>query len=287
LTGWGIAYKFARMKTLRGKRALVTGAASGIGRAIALELARQGVDVFAVDIQAERLNQAVSEVQALGVRSVARVCDVSDPEQIRQTVAEALAQWGAVDLLVNNAGITFRGYTHTMTPGQWEAVLAVNLLAPIRFIEALLPSFRRLEESHILNVASIFGLVPIRRIAAYQTTKFALVGLGQSLRLEYGTYGLGVTTLCPGFVDSELMESAEKSGMLVSKPMLWSWWSVTPEYVARKAIGAIRKNRGLMVVPPLAHVFWIFVRIWPEFIEFMVRFKRRSTRRRHGPNIKD
>ena len=128
------------MKNICGKRTLITGAASGIGRAIALALAREGANLVLVDIDRQRLSNVADEVRQLGVQVAAYVADVSRPPEIHRVVNALLEGQVAVDILVNNAGIAFYGPTERMTDQQWEQVLAVNLHAPIQFTRELLPT---------------------------------------------------------------------------------------------------------------------------------------------------
>jgi short-subunit dehydrogenase len=198
------------MKVIRGKSALVTGAASGIGRAIALELAREGARLYLLDIDEAGLAAVANEVRSLGVEVETRRCDLAQPAQISAVVHHLLATWGGIDILVNNAGLTYYGRTLNMTALNWDRLLAVNLHAPIQLTRELMPSMLKTRDAHVLNVASILGLVGLARVAAYSTTKFGLVGFSESLRYEFGRAGLGVTALCPGLVDTNLFSSAPR-----------------------------------------------------------------------------
>src|SRR5437899_793482 len=181
------------MKVIRGKRAVVTGAASGIGRAIALALARQGADLYLIDIDAEALAATAREVTACGVTVATAACDLTQPVQVSATVKSLVSAWDdRVHILVNNAGVAYYGPTHEMSAGQWQRILAVNLLTPIQLVRELLPVLARQDEAHILNICSIFGLVTLRKGAAYQATKSGLVGFTAALRAEYGRRSFGV-----------------------------------------------------------------------------------------------
>ena len=159
------------MKIIRGKKALVTGAASGVGRAIALALAREGADLFLLDLDDTRLAAVADEARISGVEVVARQCDLRDPGQISAAVRDLAERWGGLHILVNNAGIIYYGNTGEMTDEQRNDVLSVNLLAPFQLVQELLPMLLDQEEAHIVNVCSMAGLVPFRKMAAYQATK--------------------------------------------------------------------------------------------------------------------
>ncbi|QOV90491.1 SDR family NAD(P)-dependent oxidoreductase [Humisphaera borealis] len=271
------------MRDLSGKRVVITGAAGGIGKAIALEFCRAGSRLILLDVNQPALEAAVADCRATGADAVGVHCDLADADAIALAADRCLAAFGGVDVLVNNAGIAFYGPTHEMRLDQWEKLMAVNLLAPIRLIHALLPSLREQPEAHILNIASITGLVPKRRIAAYQASKFGLVGLSQSLRAEYSPYGIGVTAVCCGFARTELIATAHRDGMAAKPRAMRSWWSVSPEYVARRAVAGVRANRGLVVVPFLARLFWWVQRLSPAILDLHGHWVHwRSNRRRRA-----
>jgi short-subunit dehydrogenase len=257
------------MKVIRGKRAMVTGAASGIGRAIALELAKEGAALFLLDVDADKLEATAREARDYGVEVVTTPCDLSDPGQINGALSHFRAAWGHLDILINNAGIAYYGATNLMTDEQWHRIVSVNLLAPIQLVHALLPTLLSNEEAHILNVCSIFGLAPWRKTAAYQTTKYGLVGLTAALRAEYFRVNLGATALCPGFVQTALLGEGVNADR--DEPLrVPSWVCTTPEHVARKAVNAIRRNQGTVVITPFAQVYWRLVRLFPGLADWLV-----------------
>ena len=199
------------MKTIRGKRALVTGAASGLGRGIALALAREGADLYLLDIDQVGLASVADEATALGVSVLTDRCDLAQPTEITHAVQTMLMKWEHIDILVNNAGIAYYGPTQLMTDSQWSRLMGVNLLAPIQMTRELLPTLRSRPNAHILNVCSISGLVAGGRFAAYHTSKFGLIGFTAALRAEFGRQGLGVSALCPGPVLTNLYRSCDSS----------------------------------------------------------------------------
>ena len=259
------------MRIIRGKKALVTGAASGIGRAIALALAREGADLFLVDINAEGLTHVGDEARSHGVAVVTRICDVADPAQITAAVQSLQTAWNALDILVNNAGVTYYGPTGTMSTEQWQRIAAVNLLAPIQFFNELLPLLAKADDAHVVNVCSMFGVTPWRKATAYQTTKFGLFGFTAALRSEFCRKHFGITALCPGFVQQTSLLEGKANGR--APP---AWLSTTPETVAAKAINAIRRNRGLVLVTPVAHFYWRLYRLAPGFVDWLLREGWRS-----------
>jgi NAD(P)-dependent dehydrogenase (short-subunit alcohol dehydrogenase family) len=264
------------MRHICGKTALVTGVASGIGRAITLRLAAEGVNLFVVDIDEVGLANTVDEARQTGAQVIGRRCDVAEPSQVSSVVAEILNRWGGVDILVNNAGITYYGPTVQMSAEHWDRVLRVNLLSHVQFTRELLPSLLARREAHVVNVCSMFGLVGMPKLAAYSTTKFALVGFSESLRNECGRDGLGVTALCPGFVDTNLFTSAPlgvKQKQAKEPPRIFR---TTPEKVARAAVKAIRRNRRMVVMTPAAWFLVSAKRFVPGVMDFMLHLGRRK-----------
>jgi short-subunit dehydrogenase len=265
-----MATRFVSMRIIRGKKAMVTGAASGIGRAIVLELAREGADLFLLDIKKDELAAVADEARGHGVEVATAICDLSDPAQIGAAVDGVRRTWQGLNILVNNAGITYYGQTHLMPPEQWNRIMAVNLLAPIRLVHELLPMLLSADDAHILNVCSMFGLVTWRKTAAYQTSKFGLVGFSAALRAEYCSENFGVTALCPGFVRSSLLEecATDKADKEVAVP---AWICASAEQTAVKAIRAIRRNQGLVLVTPAAHLYWRLARFSPALVDWLMR----------------
>jgi 3-oxoacyl-[acyl-carrier protein] reductase len=253
------------MRIIRRRKALVTGAAAGIGRALAFALAREGADLYLVDIDAERLAAVAAEARQHGVTVIIDVCDLSDEAQVSAAAGRVEAAWGGLDILVNNAGVSWYGPTETMTPAQWRRILAINLLAPVQLFAELLPLLAKAEEAHVLNVCSMFGVAPWRKAAAYQTSKYGLVGFTAALRAEFERPHFGVTALCPGFVDTALLDGEANDRAAPE------WISTTPETVARKAIAAIRRKRGLVLVTPAAHVYWRIARFAPRLTDWLLR----------------
>jgi 3-oxoacyl-[acyl-carrier protein] reductase len=267
------------VKTIRGKKALVTGAASGIGRAIALALAKEGAELFLVDIDEPRLQASARDAKALGSKILVEVCDLSSPAQISSCVAACLAAFGELDILVNGAGVFHYGHTHELAAETWNAAMSVNLLAPVQLVRELLPTLATRKESHILNVCSVVGLVPARKVMSYQTSKFGLVGFSLALRTGYSAYNIGVTALCPGLVDTPMLERLAPGWFKRSKLGLHLLF-VTAETVARHAIGSIRGNRAIAVVPSSFYFVWLVYRISPTFMLWLFRRRPRPRKRR-------
>jgi NAD(P)-dependent dehydrogenase (short-subunit alcohol dehydrogenase family) len=205
--------------TLDGKAALVTGSASGIGRATALALARRGCHVAINYTRSEREAQAtVQQAQALGVRTVLCRCDVSDDAGVRAMVATCERELGRLDVLVNAAGVAAFGPVAEAKAGDWDAMLLVNLRAVMVCCRAVLPAMMRQRSGTILNIASIAATRAIPGAAAYTATKAGVVGFSRVLAEELRSAGVRVGVLLPGAVDTPLWDAVgggpDRAGML-------------------------------------------------------------------------
>jgi NAD(P)-dependent dehydrogenase (short-subunit alcohol dehydrogenase family) len=263
------------MKSIRHKKALVTGAASGIGRSIALALAREGADLYLIDVDEGGLAAVVAEATQIGVTAISARCDLSQPADITRVLSLMLQQWGHLDILVNNAGVAYYGPTHSMTAAQWDWLLNINLLAPIQITRELLPILLDRPDAHILNVCSISGLVAGGRFAAYHTSKFGLIGFTEAIRAEYGRRGLGVSALCPGPVLTNLYKScaSAKSDKAVPHPPRWLCCSI--EAVSKAAIRCIYRNKRMKLIGPLAHLLAWSKWLAPGFLDLLNHASRK------------
>jgi len=264
------------MLSIRQKYALITGAASGIGRAIALRLAREGANLYLVDCDEWGLAGTVSAAKQAGVDVIGRYCDVTQPSQNSRSIADAVARCGGIDILVNNAGITYYGNTASMSSADVHRLLAVNLHAPIQFTHELLPTLLGRPEAHVLNVASLFGLIGTRRLALYTASKFGLVGFSEALRAEYGRQGLGVTALCPGFVDTNLFAAAPRGNDRQENKRPPAWLLATPEKIAARAVKAIYRNQAVVVTPPYAGLVYFGKRYFPWLLDWANHLSRKQ-----------
>ncbi|MEO9191647.1 MAG: SDR family NAD(P)-dependent oxidoreductase [Acetobacteraceae bacterium] len=198
------------MRDLKGKTAVVTGAGSGIGLGIARVLAGAGMNLVLADIQAAQLEAARSAIEVGGARAIARVTDVSDPDQVAALASAARENFGALHVAVNNAGVAMHGIpVEQVSADEWRRVLGVNVLGVINGIHAFVPAIRSHGgPGHIVNTASISGFF-IRRGSnqgAYSMTKYAVVALSEALEQELDGSGIGVSVLCPGPVRTHIFE---------------------------------------------------------------------------------
>jgi NAD(P)-dependent dehydrogenase (short-subunit alcohol dehydrogenase family) len=195
------------VKTLKDKTAVITGAGSGIGRGIALALAGAGANVVVADISSERALDVADEVRARGVRGLAETCDVAKPDSVAKLAERAYAEFGAVDILCNNAGVTGRPHRNIseVSLEDWQFILGINLWGVLHGLTVFLPRMRRQSgEKHIVNTASFASLFPLEGIAPYCAGKAAVASLSETMARELAPHGFGVTILCPGPVRTNI-----------------------------------------------------------------------------------
>ena len=190
------------MGLLEGKVALITGASRGIGKAIALKFAEEGADIAFTDIKI--IEDTVTELEALGVKVRAYASNAADFAQTHQTVEQVLADFGRIDVLVNNAGITRDGLMLRMDEAQWDAVINVNLKSAYNYIHAVTPMMARQRGGSIINMSSVVGVSGNAGQCNYSASKAGLIGLAKSIAKEMGPRGIRANCIAPGFIISDM-----------------------------------------------------------------------------------
>ncbi len=196
------------MGLLEGKTALITGAARGIGKAIAIKFAEEGANVAFTDLVIDENGQATeAEIAAKGVKAKGYASNAADFAQTEQVVKQVVEDFGRVDILVNNAGITKDGLMLRMTEQQWDAVIAVNLKSAFNFIHALTPVMMRQRSGSIINMASVVGVHGNAGQCNYAASKAGLIALAKSIGQEIGSRGIRANAIAPGFIDTAMTQS--------------------------------------------------------------------------------
>ena len=189
---------------LNGKVALITGAGRGLGRTIAETLAAAGAKIAAIDINAESLAQAVASIEALGAVAVPFACDVTNSEQVNQTVEAVVKHFGQLDILINNAGITRDGMLLRMKDEQWDLVLNINLRGTFLFTRAAARPMIKAHGGRIINIASVSGLMGNPGQANYSASKAGVIGLTRTVARELASRSITVNAVAPGFIETDM-----------------------------------------------------------------------------------
>ena len=246
------------MDSVRDRVAVVTGGGSGIGRALIEVFAREGAHVVVADIDAPAAEETAAAVRARGGRAIAVRTDVTDLASVQALADRAFGELGAVDVLCNNAGVALWGGLERATHRDWQWVLGVNLWGVIHGIEAFVP---RMIESrrrgHIVNTASMAGLVATRGLGVYNTSKYAVVGLSETLVKDLAPYGIGVSVLCPLGVATRIRNSDRNRPAALrnddvppAAPVALDGSTLAPEAVAEMVLSAILEDRLYVITHP-------------------------------------
>ncbi|MFG2590393.1 SDR family oxidoreductase [Streptomyces sp. NBC_01166] len=259
------------IRTYRDATAIITGAASGIGRALAEELVARGCEVVLADLQLGQAEELATALRGTGGKATAVRLDVTDHANFEQLVKDTVARTGRLDYLFNNAGIS-----HGMGAGarhyqieDWRRMIDVNVLGVVNGVQAAYNLMIAQGFGHIVNTASLAGLVPSAGTTSYVTTKHAVVGLSHNLRIEAAQLGVRVSVLCPGVIRTPLIEGGVygRSVEGVTSEMTRKMWEeqkpIPAEEFVKKSLDAVAKNKGIIVVPAVWKLFWWLFRLSP------------------------
>ncbi|WP_224998547.1 3-ketoacyl-ACP reductase [Cesiribacter sp. SM1] len=228
------------MESLKGKNALVTGAGKGIGRAVAVALAREGVNVGLLARTASQLKEVAAEVEAQGVKAAVVTADVADIKAVNGAVEQVLKELGSIDILINNAGTASFGKFLELEPEEWERNVKVNLFGVYYMTRAVLPDMIERKQGDIINISSTAGLRGAAVTSAYSASKFGLMGLTESLMQEVRKHNIRVSALTPSTVVTDLAYSQNLIGGDPEKVM-------HPEDLAELIIAQLKLNRRVFI----------------------------------------
>lgn len=192
------------MTDLKNKNALITGAGKGIGKAIALALAKEGVNIILVARTQEEIDSVAAKIRSLRVKALAITADVADINSVNAAIEKALAEFGTIDILINNAGIAAFGKFLELEPTDWERIIQVNLMGTYYVTRAVLPNMIERQTGDIINISSTAGLAGNALTSAYSASKFAVLGLTDSLMQEVRKHNIRVTALTPSTVATDM-----------------------------------------------------------------------------------
>ncbi len=235
------------MKDLKDKVALVTGAASGIGQAISLKLAQEGSDIVIADLNEQGLLDTADQIRSLGRKALHVKTDISRREEVENLCSKAIEEFGRVDILINNAGVALYAELKDTDLSDWEWLMGVNLWGPVYTLHYLLPQMIERKSGHIVNISSWMGLLGGPANGAYAATKFGVVGLSETLRIEMAKFKIGVTVVCPGVVRTNIFNSLQIKGYSTDVRNMPDFLGITPECISRRIVRAIKKNRTMVI----------------------------------------
>lgn len=265
---------------LPARKCLVTGAAGGIGRATALELASRGARLVVTDIQADPLHETAAMIEAAGGTVLhAAAADLTDHDAVAGLARDVHAAHGSVDVVMNVAGISTWGPVERLGEEHWRRTIEVNLMGPIHVIEAFVPPMVEAGRGgHLVNVSSAAGLLGLPWHAAYSASKFGLRGVSEVLRFDLRRHRIGVTLVCPGGVDTPLVDTLEIVGVDREHPAIrrmvaqFRRHARSPEHVAAKIADAVERERYLVYTSPDIRVAHLLERAFPPAYRAIMRF---------------
>ena len=255
---------------LFGKRVLVTGAGSGIGLSTAREFAQRRSIPILVDINREALDTALGELRSGGYEAHAFQADVTDIERMRELSRELDERGLTPDVIVNVAGLTLIAHIRATTHEDWSRIIGVNVMGTVNTIDTFLPAMLERRSGHVVNVSSIDGIIPIPGQAAYCASKFAVTGMTEVLHYDLRHCGVGVTLVCPGYVDTPMAQSMpirdmplefKGSGLVQS---VFRFFSSQPERIAKHVAEAVAHDRFLVIPGFPSRMMYHYRRLFPR-----------------------
>lgn len=263
------------MESLSGKVAFVTGAASGIGKGLVEALAARGAAVVAADINAAGANAVAKALTEKGAQAEGIGLDVTDAAAVERAVADVWTRRGAIDLFFNNAGIGGPfGEASDIKPEDWRRVIDINLHGVVHGIAAVYPRMVARKSGHIVNTASLAGLIPSPWCMPYTAAKHAVVGLSNALRTEGRGRGVRVSAVCPGFIDTAIFQGSTQYktvGYEQAKTLMPAMMS--PSDCAHAILRGVAADRAIITVTAFAHVSWWLWRWWPRLVLWLAELQ--------------
>jgi NAD(P)-dependent dehydrogenase (short-subunit alcohol dehydrogenase family) len=252
------------MSVFKHKIAIVTGGASGIGRALARDLAARGAQVMLADLQVDAALGVAAQITASGGKAAAHYLDVRDGDSVERLVARTVAEKGRLDYMFNNAGIAITGEFRDFSTADWKRILDINVYGVFAGTAAAYAVMIRQRAGHIVNTASLAGLIPSPGLAAYCASKHAVVGFSTSLRAEAAGYGVKVSAVCPGFISTPILDSKavamrkERKSKERAKKM-----AMAPEKCAARILEGVARNKAIIPITGHARIMWLLNRYFP------------------------
>lgn len=266
---------------LKHKTVLITGGSRGLGLVMAREFAREGARLVLCARDEQELDQARLDIEQLGAEVMVVPCDITNQHDVKAMIAAVYIRFGAVDVLVNNAGVIQVGPIEVMTHEDFELAMQAHFWGPLNTIMAVLPSMRQRRAGRIINISSIGGKISVPHLVPYSASKFALVGLSKGLRSELMKDGIKVTTVCPGLMRTGSPRNADFKG---KHQFEYAWFSisdalplltVSAENAARQVVRACKRGDAELVISIPAKIAVLFDALFPEAMSQMLAVANR------------
>lgn len=256
------------MDCFKGKVAIVTGGASGIGRAVCEALSKSGAATVVADINLEGAQEVSEAISSGGGSAHAAALDVRDAEAIEKLVDDTVAEHGRLDYMFNNAGINIAGEVRDLLPEHWKRVLDINMMGVVHGTRIAYAVMVKQGFGHIVNTASLCGIMPVPLEAPYATAKHAVVGLSTSLRAEGAALGVKVSVFCPGVIQTPLLEKTEAVNSTLDEILSISPLGIMDlDKAIRVLLKGVARNQGIIVCPRESKMTWRLYRLMPALMD--------------------
>ncbi len=269
------------MDFFQDKVAIVTGGASGIGKALCEELARRGSQVILSDINGKAVKEIAAAIRKDGYKAEGVVLDVADYDAVKKMVDKAVKDFGRLDYMFNNAGTAVAGEAKDVTIKDWRHVLDINLYGVVNGAVSAYAVMVEQGFGHIVNTASIEGLVPLPVTSSYCASKHGVVGLSSALRLEGADLGVKVSVVCPGHIKTNIFAASKDVNMDFEQLMKgYDFIAISPEKCAEVVLNGVKRNKAIIVVTRAAKLMWALQRISPNLFIWGNKMQMKSFRKK-------
>jgi NAD(P)-dependent dehydrogenase (short-subunit alcohol dehydrogenase family) len=269
------------MSIFKDKVAIVTGAASGLGKALAEGLAQRGAIVVLADVNPDGVGEVAEGIREKGQNAEAATVDVTDFEAVKGLIDNTVEEQGRLDYLFNNAGILIFGETRDCSIQDWRSVIDLDLYGVVNGMVAAYPIMVEQGFGHIVNTSSIEGLVPFPVMGSYVASKYGVVGLSNALRAEGAALGVKVSVACPGYVTTKIIETSKMVKIDRHKILddVMDSMGITPEECVSKILRGVERNKATIVVGWWAKTIWRLQRMSPGLVYWIMRIVARRMRK--------